>query len=266
MRYNVAMKYNLKLFIATLLAVFLIFFIWRTSYHYGCFTLLLPMVVLFVIAHSFIELKMQERFCFRDCYFVEKSFFANLLSSRSFVTIFYIILSILMTTSVMYAIIDFVTLFWIYLIFQILFATFIFKWFEKILSQTLKKNFLSLFSRELSINISSILLLLVYVYISLEGYAPEYLRETLAQTQLVASNTISSNCHAINYVLKVKIEIDSIFWWSFSSFSEHIDNTFLKSIAWLGFIFMNALAILGVNRFILQIVYYLDNIFSKDVT
>lgn len=260
------MKYNLKLFVATLLSVFLIFFIWRMSYHHGCFTLLLPITVLFVVAHSFIELKMQERFCFRDCYFVEKSSLANLLSSRFFVILFYIILSILMSISVMYAVIDFSMLFWAYLIFQILFATLLFKWFSKILSQTIKKNFLSFFCREWAINISSILLLVVYVYISLQGYAPEYLRETLAETQLVASNTISSSCNVVSYVLKVKMEIDSVFWWSFSSFAEHIDNTFLKSIAWLGFIFMNALAILGVNRFILQIVYYLDRIFRKDIT
>ncbi|HUH43047.1 MAG TPA: hypothetical protein VLZ29_08015 [Sulfurimonas sp.] len=266
MRYNVAMKYNLKLFVSTLLSVFLIFFIWRMSYHHGCSTLLLPITVLFVIAHSFIELKMQERFCFRDCYFIEKSFLANLLSSRSFVIVFYIILSILMSISVMYAVVDFTMLFWMYLVFQILFATFLFRWFSQILSRTVKKNFLSLFCREWAINVSSILLLLVYVYISLQGYAPEYLRETLAETQLVASNTISSNCGVINYTLKVKMEIDSVFWWSFSSFAEHIDNTFLKSIAWLGFIFMNALAILGVNRFILQIIYYLDKLFSKEVT
>ncbi|ABB43531.1 hypothetical protein Suden_0250 [Sulfurimonas denitrificans DSM 1251] len=266
MRYNIAMKYNIKLFVAALLTIFLILFIWRASYHYGCYTLLLPIIVLFIISHSFVELKMQERFCFRDCYFVEKSFFANLLSSRSFVVIFYIILSLLMTISLIYAVIDFKMFFWIYLIFQLLFATFIFKWFKKILSLSIKQSFLSLFSRELSINISSILLLLVYVYISLEGYAPEYLRETLKETQVVASNTISSSCYITNYILKVKIEIDSIFWWSFSSFAEHIDNTLLKSIAWFGFIFMNGLAILGLNRFILQIVYYLDKLFSRDAT
>lgn len=260
------MKYNLKLSLATLLTLFLIFFIWRTSYHLGCYALLLPVVVLFAISHSFVELKMQERFCFRDCYFIEKSFLANLLSSRSFVVLFYLILSILMTISVMYAVLDFRMFFWIYLVFQVLFATFIFRWFKKILSKTVKESFLRLFSREWAINISSALLLLVYIYISLQGYAPEYLRETLAETQLVASNTISSNCNIINYTLKIKMEIDSLFWWSFSSFAEHIDNTFFKSIAWLGFIFINALAILGVNRFILQIVYYLDKIFSKDIT
>lgn len=260
------MNYNLKLFVATLLTVFLIFFIWRVGYYYGCYILLLPLIVLFVISHSFIELRIQERFCFRDCYFIKKSFFASLLSSRSFLMLFYIILSILMTISVMYAIVDFTMLFYTYLIFQVLFATFIFKWFSKLLSLTVKENFLSLFSREWTINISSVVLLFVYMYISFEGYAPEYLRETLKETQIVASNTISSSCNIVNYILKVKVEIDSMFWWSFSSFADHINNTFLKFIAWFGFIFINGLAILGVNRFILQIIYYLDKIFTKDVT
>jgi len=259
------MKYNLKLFFGTFLTVFLIFFIWKSSYIYGCYILILPIIVLLVISHSFVELKMQERFCFRDCYFSEKSVFASLLSSRLFVMIFYIMLSILMTISIMYAVIDFTTLFWLYLVFHVFFAVFLFKWLNKILSSTVKDNYLGLFSREWAINISSLLLFVIYIYISLQGYAPEYLRQTQSETQLVASNTIFSRCDIVNYILKVKVEIDSIVWWSFSSYAEHIDNTSFKSIAWLSFIFMNSLAILGINRFMLQVVYYLDKLFSKDV-
>jgi len=131
------------------------------------------------------------------------------------------------------------------------------------LSKTINKHFLELFSRELTIDISIVLLLLIYIYITWQGYEPSYLRESLKETIIVASNSLSSNCSVVNFILKLKIEIDSSFWWNIHRLSNSLENKSLKTILWLAFIFMNGLGILGVNRFIAQVIYLLDKLFKN---
>lgn len=257
------MIYSFKLFFASASALFLTFFIWKVSYFYGCYVLILPVAVLLIISHSFIESKLHERFCFRDCYFVKNSFFSNLLSSRFFVILLYLVFSIIMSVSILYAVIDFTSMFWIYLLFQLLIVVFFYRWLSVSLSGTVRDRYLKIFSKEWSIRISSLLLVVVYIYTSLQGYEPAYLRATLEETLLVASNTMYSSCEIIDTVLKIKVELDSMFWWSFSKYATTLESSSLKITVWISFIFMNSLAILGINRFMAQTIYLIDKLFSR---
>jgi len=62
---------------------------------------------------------MQERNCFKECYFVSNSFFAKMLSSKFLVIVFYIFTSIIMTISSLYGTIEYSKKIWIYLVLHI---------------------------------------------------------------------------------------------------------------------------------------------------
>lgn len=254
---------NIKLFFASLLSILLIFLIWKETYIYGCVILIFPLIVLLVISSSYIEIKMQDRMCFKNCYFNETSIFSKILSSRFMVTIFYFLVSLFMTISVMYAVIDYSLELWSYLIFHLFLVVILYKYLINLLSKTIHEKFLEMFSRELTISISTVFLLLMYIYIAWQGYEPSYLRESLKETIIAASNRLSSDCSVVNYILKLKIEIDSSFWWNIHRLSTSLESQSLKTILWLAFIFMNGLGILGLNRFIVQVIYLLNKLFEN---
>ncbi len=197
-----------KLYIASILAIFLVLFSWRIGYSNGCYMLFFPILILLVISYSFIELKMQERICFKRCYFSDGSFIAKILSSRVMVTTFYIFISIVMSISVMYGVIDYTTEFWLYLVGHILLVIFIYRYITHLLRNTIKDQYLTIFSREWTINITTFLLIVVFILLTVyEGYMPDYLSDNLKETISNASNTLNSHCQLTTYIKFIEAKI-----------------------------------------------------------
>ncbi len=255
---------SIRLIVASSVLVILLLGIWVNSYTYGCFMLVFPMFFLVVIAHSFIEIKMHERICFKNCYFKSSSFLARVFSSRGLVIVFYTFMSIIMTFYALYGVIEYSQFLWIYLVLHIVFSVMIYKYLTNIFSSMIKGNYKKIFAREWAINIMAAVFIVVFVYTSFYGYEPAYLRNGLSETMTIASHSISSSCEFLNYVLKLQKEIDSVYWWIVHSSSENMENATLKFIMWIIFLLMNSLAILGVNRFIMQIIYLLDKKIFKE--
>ena len=168
-----------------------------------------------------------------------------------------------MTISIMYGVIDYVNEIWIYLPIHAVLVVLLYIGIGKVLRNTVKENYLSIFSRESTINISSLILLIVYIYLFVNGYEPLYLSDNLRETMENASSSISSSCSTIDVVLRVKVELDSLFWWLTSQSAEKASNELTSLLIWLIFIFINSLAILGLNRYMAQIVYLLDKMLNK---
>jgi len=255
----------LKLFALTSIVFFIILFGWDNLYNSTCYILILPFVILLLVSHSFIELKMRERICFKNCYFKESSIFAKILSSRVLVTIFYVFVSILMSISALFGVIFYPLELWFYLIFHVGLVIFFYRYFHYLFRDTVKENYLSLFAREWAVNISSVFLIAVFIYLTLYSYEPTYLQQTLSQTIIVASNSVASSCEITSYILKLKIELDSIFWWIASNSTDALDNKLTKLAIWVIFLLINTLAILGINRLIAQIAYLIDTKFKKEL-
>ena len=254
---------TLKLYIASSLTVFLILMTWKNFYSINCFALIFPLIVLIFISQGYIEYKMQERICIKKCFFNEQSIIAVILSSRIFVILIYTFLSVLMTISMMHSVIEYPQTFWFYLFVHIALVILLYKLLAITFSRTLKGEYLFLFVREWTFNISALWLILIYVYFEFEyGYLPGYLNENLSRTIINASNSFQSNCQIINIILKVKTEVDSIFWWMLSEKTDYFDNEMIKIGIWFGFLLINALALLGLSKLIVQIVYFLDKIFT----
>jgi len=259
------MFYFLKHYAASILLIFPILMSWETGYSYGCYMLFFPLIMLLIISHSFIELKMQQRLCFKHCYFTQESLFAKLLASRVFVSIIYFILSLLMSITLLYGIIDYSRELWLYLAIHILLVILLYRAIFQALSHTIKKDYLPIFAKEWTINISSLLLIMVFIYLTLyQGYVPAYLTDNLQQTISNASNTMHSDCYLSRIILKLKIEIDGLFWWLVSQNAEYFNDQTIKMTLWLLFIFINSLALSGLNRFIVQIIYLIDKLFNRN--
>ncbi|MEA3387171.1 MAG: hypothetical protein U9Q66_02020 [Patescibacteria group bacterium] len=169
----------------------------------------------------------------------------------------------MMTISALYAVIDFSKIIWLYLIIHIALSTLLYKYLYTKLAKTVKPSYQALFAREWTINITTPIIIIVYVYIMVNDFEPSYLKDSLEATWRVASSSISSSCEIINYFLKLQREVDSIFWWITDKGTENIENRILNIGIWLSFLLMNSFAILGVNRFIAQVIYLVDKIFNR---
>ena len=251
---------NVKLYVASIIIIFLLFSSWVQFFQLNCLFFILPVIVLSVISYSFIELKMHERVCFKNCYFKEESLFSKMLTSKITVIIFYLIISVLMTFSVLYAIIDFSFGLWIYLFVHTAFILVVYSFLDNIFENTVRSNFRSIFAREWTINIGAIPFILVYIYFITDGYEPSYLRSSLEETYQVASNSIYSNCAVISDSLRLQREVDSISWWTVVNGTTLSGHRILSIGTGILFISTNSLVLLGINRFIVQIVYLIDRL------
>lgn len=253
----------MKSFFATVLMTLLLFGIWKSSYMYGCVMMIFPIFILILIGWSFAEMKIHERACFKNCYFNEKSFFAKMLSARMFTVIITLLVSIMMTFSALYAIIDFPIVLWIYLIFHIALTLFIYEYLNRMFGNTFKDEYREIFAREWAINITAIPFVLAFVLVAYNGDMPSYLQADLSETIRAASKEIFSECPAIQYSMKTQRELDATFWWLMNEGSNLSDNKNFRIGAWLGFLLMNSFAILGINRMIAQVVYLSDKLLNQ---
>jgi len=252
----------IKLFIATYIILFLSISIWMKIYSYGCMENLFGLFFLIIIASSFIDIKVANRVCIKECYFKDSSIFAKILSSKLFTSLFYIVASILMTISMLYSILGFDKMLWFYVAVHILLSVVLFLYFKDLLKKSIKKPYQSIFSREIVIKIMAALFVLFYIYYSLESFEPEFLKSTLQETLKSATNSIDSKCLITDKLFRFQKEIESISWWFVDKNTEQIEEKSYKIAIWLIFIFINSFAILGFNRFIVQTIYLIDKIFN----
>jgi hypothetical protein len=168
-----------------------------------------------------------------------------------------------MTISALYGVIDYSRTFWMYLVAHIAVMTVLYKYLDAKFYTMIKPNYRALFAREWTINIATPMIIGTFVTLAINGYEPTYLQTSLEETWRTASSTVSSDCDVINYFLKLQKEIDSIFWWIMDSGTKNMEDNTLKIGIWISFLLINSFAILGINRFIAQVIYLLDKIFNK---
>jgi len=246
----------MKIFIATALSFFLLFFTWIESYRLSCLALLFPVVMLAVVTYGYYELKMHQRRCFAKCYLKKDTFASKIFVSKSyFILLFYTILTTAMVASTFTVVMGFSKLLWVYFFIHILLSYILFIFLSKRLKYALNEEYNLLFAREWTINIMALLLIVVFTYITLNTYTPTYLSSSLEQTITNAMASSSSSCEIIDSILKYTKVADSTFWWIVNESTTQINNTLLKTFIWIVFILYNSLALLGINRLIIVSLY-----------
>lgn len=248
-----AAKIALPLFIC-----FLLFLVWASAAPWGCWALFFPLVVLFVISYSFIDARMHRRLCYRDCFFNTKSFIARILSSKFFITIVALIVSSVLTVSSMLLIVALPTAMWIYIAMHIILMQLLYDKLKSWSVSVVNPGYRSIFAREWSIHIGAVPIILAAVLVSYYGYEPAYLRDSWQATLTAATNAVHSDCRMIDYTLRINNEINALFWWTMEQGNTLLQNDILRTAMWLLFLLNNALACLGINRFIGTVIYLID--------
>lgn len=253
-----------KQIFASILIIFFILLSWKFTFNLWCFSLLIPILIMFVLASSFIELKMNQKKCFRNCYFKENTLVSKVLTSPFFTIIFFLILSFSYTMTLMYNILTFEKIFYFIIVSFIVLTFLIFRFFIKIFRNIVNEVHLEIFAREVTAKITAFILFCIYFYLILNSYEPEYLKQTAIQTANAASNSIASNCKISDLILRFQAEISSQVWFLIKESNSLIPKDIMKTILWLAFIFINALSVLGLNRFIVQVIYLVNKLMKKD--
>ncbi len=86
--------------------------LWRWTYDKFCFSLVFVLLILGIVAYSYISLKMHQRKCFAKCFVNSESFLSKMLHSPIMVIFFYFIFSIFTSVSIAYSVLDYSWMMW----------------------------------------------------------------------------------------------------------------------------------------------------------
>ncbi len=231
---------------------------WRLTYNKSCFSLLFVLLILEIVAYSYISLKMYQRKCFADCYVDKKSCLFKMLNSPIMVSCFYFIFSIFTSVSIAYSVLDYNWMMWGLVFLTIVVCAAVFGVFEEMLKGIIKEDYLMLMSREVSSLVGALFFVVLSCYVIYTNNIPGYLKPSLTDTINAASDSIYSSCDYTDYFLKAKKMLEGFAWWGmFKAESMGLNKGYMV-VGWVVFIIYNALSGIATSRLSAQIIYCLS--------
>ncbi len=238
--------------------------LWRWTYDKFCFSLLFVLLILGIVAYSYISLKMNQRKCFAKCFVNKKSCLSKMLLSPIMVSCFYVIFSIFTSVSIAYSVLDYNWMMWGLVFFTIVVCAAVFGVFEKMLKNIIKEDYLMLMSREASSFIGALFFVVLSCSVIYTNNIPGYLKPALIDTIKAASDSIYSSCDCMDYFLKARKMLEGFTWWGmFKAESMGMNKGFMVA-GWAVFIVYNALSGIAISRLIAQIIYCLSKYFRSE--
>lgn len=153
------MFYFFKIILGTSVIVGVLLGLWRLTYDKFCFSLVFVLLILGIVACSYISLKMHQRKCFAKCFVNSESFLSKMLHSPIMVSCFYFIFSIFTSISIAYSVLDYNWMMWGLVFCTIVVCAAAFGTLEKMLKSIIKEDYLMLMSREVSAFVGTLFLL-----------------------------------------------------------------------------------------------------------
>ncbi len=237
---------------------------WRWTYDKSCFSLVFVLLILEIVAYSYISLKMHQRRCFANCYVHEESCLFTMLKSPTIVSCFYFIFSIFTSVSIAYSVLDYNWMMWGLVFLTIVVCAAVFGVFEEMLKGIIKEDYLMLMSREVSSFIGAFFFVVLSCYVIYTNNIPGYLKPSLGDTIKAASDSAYSNCDYISYVLEFKKMLEGVAWWGMlKADSMGMNKGFMHIAGWTAFIIYNALGGIAISRLSAQIIYYFRSKYGK---
>ncbi|WP_187852344.1 hypothetical protein [Helicobacter pylori] len=236
---------------------------WRWTYDKSCFSLIFVLLILEIVAYSYISLKMHQRRCFANCYVDSKSFLFTMLNSQIIVSCFYFIFSIFTSVSIAYSVLDYNWMMWGLVFCTIVVCTAVFGVFEEMLKGIIKEDYLMLMSREVSSLVGTLFFVVLSCYVIYTNNIPGYLKPSLIDTIRAASDSIYSSCDYTDYFLKAKKMLEGFAWWGMFKAESIGMNKGYMVVGWAVFIIYNALGGIAISRLSAQIIYYFRSKYGK---
>ncbi len=249
-----------KTILGTSVIVGVLLGLWRWTYDKFCFSLVFVLLILGIVACSYISLKMHQRKCFAKCFVNKKSCLFTMLKSPIIVSCFYFIFSIFISVSIAYSVLDYNWMMWGIVFCTIVVCAAVFGVFEEMLKGIIKEDYLMLMSRE----VSSLVGTLFFISLSYTNNIPDYLKPGLIDTIKAASDSIYSSCDCTDYFLKAKKMLEGFAWWGMLKAESMGMNKGFMVAGWVVFIIYNALSGIAISRLSAQIIYWLSKYFRSE--
>ncbi|WQX91552.1 hypothetical protein KVL61_01705 [Helicobacter pylori] len=238
--------------------------LWRLTYDKFCFSLVFVLLILGIIAYSYISLKMHQRKCFAKCFVNSESFLSKMLNSPIMVSCFYFIFSIFTSVSIAYSVLDYNWMMWGLVFCTIVVCATVFGVFEEMLKSIIKEDYLMLMSREVSTFVGTLFFIGLSCYVIYHGNMPDYLKPALIDTIQEAGNSIYSSCDCMDYFLKARKMLEGFAWWGMVKAESMGLNKGFMVAGWVAFIIYNALSGIAISRLSAQIIYWLSKYFRGE--
>ncbi|QEF35662.1 hypothetical protein D2C78_07285 [Helicobacter pylori] len=252
------MSYFFKIILGTSVIVGVLLVLWRLTYDKSCFSLVFVLLILGIVAYSYISLKMHQRKCFAKCFVNSESFLSKMLHSPIMVSCFYYIFSIFTSISIAYSVLDYNWMMWGIVFCTIVVCATVFGVFEEMLKSIIKEDYLMLMSREVSAFVGTLFFIGLSCYAIYHGNMPDYLKPALIDTIKAASDSAYSNCDYTSYVLEFKKMLEGVTWWGMCKAESMGLNKGFMVAGWVAFIIYNALSGIAISRLSAQIIYCLS--------
>ncbi|MCQ2661104.1 hypothetical protein JT181_00570 [Helicobacter pylori] len=252
------MSYFFKTILGASVIVGVLLGLWCLTYDKSCFSLVFVLLILGVVAFSYISLKMHQRKCFAKCFVNSESFLSKMLHSPIMVSYFYVIFSIFTSISIAYSVLDYNWMMWGLVFCTIVVCAAVFGALEKMLKSIIKEDYLMLMSREVSAFVGTLFFIGLSCYVIYHGSMPTYLKPTLIDTIQEAGNSIYSSCDCMDYFLKAKKMLEGVTWWGMHKAESMGLNKGFMVAGWVAFIIYNALSGIAISRLSTQIIYCLS--------
>ena len=227
--------------------------VWKFVYELGCYTLLLPLIIGVIIMLGVRESFVKKKECVADCYFKDKSFFDMLIRGKFFINILSFLISLLLSlTLILYLTVVSLNVL-MFLFFDMFIIYVLYFWLINNTKNSLNDKIRYSIIKDWVVFINSVLFLFVLIYLQLNAYVPVYIENSLTQSIVNASATVTSSCEAVNYLLKANIEKEAISWWLMLSLDSNLDNENYRLIFWVIFLVNGGLSMFAYSRFMVQI-------------
>lgn len=237
-----------KTILGTSVIVGVLLGLWCLTYDKSCFSLVFVLLILGVVAFSYISLKMHQRKRFAKCFVNSESFLSKMLHSPIMVSYFYVIFSIFTSISIAYSVLDYNWMMWGLVFCTIVVCVAVFGAFEKMLKNIIKEDYLMLMSREASSLVGIFFFVGLSCSVIYTNNMPGYLKLGLIDTIKAASDSIYSNCDYTDYFLKAKKMLEGFAWWGMLKAESMGLNKGFMVAGWVVFIAYNALSGIAISR------------------
>jgi len=253
------MRELVKKFIYATLLLSLLLASWEVSYRFTCFGLVFGVMILGLVAWSMIDIAVVRKRCLVDCTFQKSSLLSKILSSHLWILLYGVMAGAILTATIL-SHVSRGSYHWGFLFPYILLCFVTYHLVGWLLRGTLTPVFSPLLQREWSIAILTVISLPLFVYLALEGSLPVFLVDSLEGSIQNATALTTTPCTAIAIPLQIVSQIDATLWWLVYNTTEATTSWWVKGMVWIGFILYNTIALLAINRLILQTISLVEHL------
>jgi len=230
---------------------------WYLASPYTCLSLAIILGVTLVVTASIASYWMQKRRCFVNCYFQEDALITRILSGRIFLTFIALYIASFVIVFLFASITAWSFYIWLIIGFDILFLAGIYYAFSKIFSNSLKKTIGKPLLKSWSVGLNTILLTLFISYYDYQTLIePDYIRGTLKETLQEATKERTSECNAIDTLIKLNAEKDATIWYVTLYTDKKVSDNENRWLLWIFFLIQGGIIYYGFSRFFIELITF----------